>query len=300
MRSHDARHAIALHSASLMLARGFALAGVTLMYDRILIPVDGSAYGEEVFPHALGIARATGVRLSLVRFIGSAAEHAVAAQQLGALAASVSGDARALVAPGDIADAIIEEARRVPRTLIVMTSHGRSGLMEAMLGSVALRVVRHAGQPVVVHRPRGESSGTPHEPMPIQSVVLPLDGSQVSEVMIQEAATFARWIGADVTVVTAITTAPQPGRDTPRDDTLASSFLRSRADGIAARYGVRTSWEVLHGEPSESIARFVENRRGAMLAMTTHGRPPLESAILGSVTAGCLRKGGVPVLTRLP
>lgn len=270
------------------------------MYDRILIPVDGSAFCEEMFPHALGIARATGVPMSLIRVVGNEAEQAPAAQQLGALASELSGDTKAIVATGDVADAILAEARRVPGTLIAMTSHGRSGLMEAMLGSVALRVVRQAGQPVVVHRPRGGSSGTLREPMPISSVVLPLDSSEAAQAMVPDAAAFARWIGAELTVVTAIAPEPQIGRDTARGDTLASSFVRVHAEDVAARYGVRTSWEVLHGEPSQAIARFVEGRRGAMLAMTTRGRGPLESAILGSVTAGCLRKCDAPILTRLP
>ncbi len=270
------------------------------MYDRILVPVDGSAFCEEVLPHALGIVRATGAALSLLRVVADEAEQALAARQVGALAAEVSGDGRAIVAAGDVADAIISEARRVPGTLVAMTSHGHSGLLEAMLGSVALRVVRHGGQPVVVHRPRGASPEGRREPVRIASVVLPLDGSQVADAMAPEAAAFARWIGADLTVVTAIAPEPDVARDIPPGDILESSFVRARAEDFATRYGVRASWEVLHGEPSEAIARYLEGRRDVLLAMTTHGRRPLESAVLGSVTAGCLRRCGIPILTRLP
>ena len=76
--------------------------------------------------------------------------------------------------------------------------------------------------------------------------------------------------------------------------------MRTRAEEYATRYGVRTSWEVLHGAPADAISRYLDGRRDALLAMVTHGRHALETAILGSVTAGCLQKCEVPIVTRLP
>jgi len=270
------------------------------MYDRILVPVDGSAFSEEVLPHALGIAQATGAALSLLRVVGQEGEQAEAARYVGALAADLSVDGRTVVARGDLADAILAEARRVPGTLVAMTSHGHSGLMEAMMGSVALRVVRTGGNPVIVYRPRGASPEGRRQPVRVSTVVLPLDGTQVSEAMASEAAGMALWLGADLTVVEAIAAEPRLAPDIPPGDVMESSYVRTRAEEYAARYGVRTSWEVLHGEPADAIARYLDGRRDALLAMVTHGRHALETAILGSVTAGCLRKCAVPIVTRLP
>lgn len=270
------------------------------MYERILVPVDGSPFSEEVIPHALGIARATGASLSLSRFVEKEAEQGEADRYVAALAAELPADGRTVAARGDVADAILAEARRVPGTLVAMTSHGHSGLMEAMLGSVALRVVRTGGNPVVVYRPRGASADGRRQAVKINTVVLPLDGTQVSEAMASQAAEMALWLGTDLTVVSVIAAEPRLAPDIPPSDVMESSYVRSRAEDFAARYGVRTSWEVLHGEPSDAIARFLDGRRDALLAMVTHGRHALETAILGSVTAGCLRKCGVPVVMRLP
>lgn len=270
------------------------------MYDRILVPVDGSPFSEEVLPHALGIVRATGAALSLLQVVDREDEQAEAARYVGALASELGADGRALVARGDLADTILAEARRVPGTLIAMTSHGRSGLMEAMMGSVAMRIVRASGDPVILYRPRGAAVEGRRQAVKINSVLLPLDGTQVSEAMASQAAGMAQWLGADLSLVQAITPDSRPGADIPASDVMESSYVRTRAEDYRTRYGVRTSWEVLHGDPADAIARYLDGRRDVLLAMVTRARRPLEAAILGSVTAGCLQKCGVPVVTRLP
>ena len=77
------------------------------MYDRILVPVDGSAFSEEVLPHALGIVQATGATLSLLRVVDREEDQSEAARYVGALAADLSADGRAMVARGDLADTIL-------------------------------------------------------------------------------------------------------------------------------------------------------------------------------------------------
>jgi universal stress protein A len=66
---------------------------------------------------------------------------------------SSSWDAR--VAIGDPADAIVREANQIGADLIVMGTHGRTGLQHVLLGSVAEKVVRHAACPVLTVRQRG-------------------------------------------------------------------------------------------------------------------------------------------------
>ncbi|MCC6608607.1 MAG: universal stress protein [Burkholderiales bacterium] len=269
------------------------------MYDRILVPVDGSAFSEEVVPHALGMVRATGAALSLLQVVDREDERAEATRYVGALATELGAEGRAVLARGDLADTILAEARRVPRTLIAMTSHGRSGLMEAMMGSVAMRIVRTSGDPIVLYRPRGAAVEERRQAVKISSVVLPLDGTPTSEEMASQAAGMAQWLGADLSLVQAITLDGTPA-GIPAGDVMESSYVRSRAEDYRKRYGVRANWEVLHGDPADAIARYLNERRDVLLAMATHARRPLEAAILGSVTAGCLRKCGVPIVTRLP
>ncbi|MEO6032339.1 MAG: universal stress protein [Burkholderiaceae bacterium] len=92
------------------------------MHERIRVPVDGSPYAEEVIPYVLGIAAASGARLTLLRVIEKDSEQDEAARQVQALADALKAEARTVRSRGNIAAAILEEAARVPETLVAITS----------------------------------------------------------------------------------------------------------------------------------------------------------------------------------
>lgn len=268
------------------------------MYDRILVPVDGSTYSREMIPYAMGLAAARGTRVELVRIVETESERPAATRSVESLAAGFSVAGLCVVDSGDVAEAVLREARRVSGTLVAMTSHGHSGLLEAMLGSVALRVVRGGKDPVLVYRPTGEARGT--APVKVNSVILPLDGTELSAAMAPQAAEFARWIDAELVVISVVNPLVTASAGIPSSDVNESAYVRARASELAKAHGVRVSWEVLHGEPADSISGYLHGRRDAILAMATRGRTALKSAILGSVTSGALRRAGVPVLMRTP
>lgn len=268
------------------------------MYKRILVPVDGSEFADQMISHAAAIARTTGAGLALLRVVSDAADQAGARDQVLGRAQSVGAEGLCIVAKGSVADAVRAEADRVPGTLIALSSHGRSGAAEAIFGSVALDVLRGSSSPVLVFRPDSRTSAAPAPR--IGRVVLPLDGSKESEAIIPEAAEFAKWIGARVIVVSVIDPTVRVDPGIPASDVQESSYVHGRAGDIARNYGVTTGWEVLHGDPKEAIPQFVRSLGDAMLAMTTRGRSALRTVVAGSCTASCLRESGVPVLTRVP
>ncbi len=268
------------------------------MYTRILVPVDGSSFSEQIVAPAAELARGTGATLTLLRVVDGADERAAATDYVKKLATPVGATALCLQAPGEgVAAAIRHEAKRVPATLVVMCSHGRSGAMQAIFGSVALQVLRELGEPLVVFHPHQDS--LPAVPT-IRQVVLPLDGSELSETIVPQAAELAKWLGAKVVVVSVLDPAARSALGAPPSDVHESTYVRARAREIADRYGVAIGWEVLHGDPKEAIPHYVRGLGDAMLAMTTHGRTGLRSVMAGSVTAQCLRDAKVPVFTRLP
>ena len=134
-------------------------------------------------------------------------------------------------------------------------------------------------------------------------MVLPLDGTELSEAMAPHAAQLAKQLGAELVVVNVVNPATTARGEKPDSDAmkgLETGYVRASARDLAARYEVATTWEVLHGDPAAAIADFVRGRPDAILAMVTRGRTALQSALLGSVTTGCLRQAGVPVLVRVP
>jgi len=244
------------------------------------------------------VARATHSELAVLRVVDNAEDHSAAARYAQELAAPHGAQAICLPTQLEgVAATIRDEARRVPGTLVAMCSHGRSGAMQALFGSVALQVLRSLGEPLVVFRPQADG---PPALSRVGQIVLPLDGSELSETIVPQAAALAKWLGAKVVVVSVLEQSARPEPGVPASDVQEANYVRSKAREIAERWGVPVSWEVLHGDAKQAIPDYVRGLGDAMLAMTTHGRTGLRSVLAGSVTAQCLRDAQVPVFTRLP
>jgi len=270
------------------------------MYTRILVPVDGSPFSNQILPLASTVARTTGAQLALYRAVEKSDRLAEAENDLRTLADACGGQGICSEVHGDVAQAILAEAERVPGTLVAITSHGRSGVMRAVLGSTALNVLRTGGKPMLVYRPREQAPGSAAAGGPVERIFVTLDGSPLSESIIPQAAELARALKARMVVVSVLDSAISGASGLERVDVMESNYVQAQAQGITRTYGIDAGWEVLHGDPEKAIPEFVRNYPASMLAMTTRGRSALQSALLGSVTAAALREGGVPVFTRLP
>lgn len=158
------------------------------MYERILVPTDGSALSAAALSHATHVAALSGAELIVIEvvpgptqatarfapgsypFDGGSAVGMLTAEEMVTLqrqeaAAHLEAAAQALrdagatrvqceIAEGHPGEAILAAAERLSCDLIVMATHGRTGLRRAILGSVADYVVRHAQQtPVLLVRP---------------------------------------------------------------------------------------------------------------------------------------------------
>jgi len=270
------------------------------VYGRVLVPLDGSVYSEEVLPYARGIARTTRAGLALLRVADEEGDIPEAREYVEALARELGVEGKVSLARTDVTSAILEEASRDPRALVAMTTHGRTGLLEALLGNVALSVVRNSGRPVLIYRPRGDSKGKQGRDAKIERVVLPLDGSAFSERMIPEAVEMAKSLKVHLALVHVVSPDVKMPPGIPAGDVLESSYIHSQAEKIEKAYGVRPDWDVLHGDPGDAICHYVEGRRDAMLAMSSHSRSGLKRTVFGSVTSECLRRSGTPLLVLWP
>jgi nucleotide-binding universal stress UspA family protein len=144
------------------------------MYQRILVPLDGSTLAEQALPHAAALCRALSAELFIARVSVTASEllgHAgadiayteqvakhsreVAMEYLEEVTAywnqcGVRVHAQPLAGP--VAEAIVDFAQQNAIDLIVMSTHGRTGGSRWMYGSVAERVLRGAHCPVLIVR----------------------------------------------------------------------------------------------------------------------------------------------------
>lgn len=150
------------------------------MYERILVPLDGSPLAEAVLPHAQTLAQSLGAEIVLLRVTVnpvvefSFSDPSIAASaireiereskyyienkcsELEAAGMRVSF----LIREGPVADTILAVAEAMQADMIAMSTHGRSGVRRWLLGSVTERVVHHSPVPVVVIRPQEPGSSS--------------------------------------------------------------------------------------------------------------------------------------------
>ena len=144
--------------------------------DTILVPLDGSSLAEAALPRAVELAEGSGAALLLLRaahaptlpgvdpteaqvkVVEEAEEYLTDVAKR--LAASGLANVRTSVWYGPAAYAIVEGARLHKADLIVVTTHGRSGLRRLILGSVAESVLRGTTTPILLLR----AAGAPVEP----------------------------------------------------------------------------------------------------------------------------------------
>jgi nucleotide-binding universal stress UspA family protein len=144
------------------------------MYTKILVPLDGSVLAERALPHAGGISRATGAEVILMQVVraplgeapeaGQAEENkafqdavAEARTYLGKIAGKLreEGNAkvRAEILEGSPPEGILGFAHKEDVDLIIMSTHGRSGVSKLLMGSVAEKVMLTTKRPVMLIKP---------------------------------------------------------------------------------------------------------------------------------------------------
>jgi nucleotide-binding universal stress UspA family protein len=267
------------------------------MFEEILVCLDGSPLAEKILPVARAMTAPKGGKLTLLRVVADQAELAAEEAYLRDCARQYSGELRFIIS-SDPARAIGLELKRHPHAVAALTTHGRTAWMEAILGSVALRVVGESKRPVLLFRPL-EDHPAPHK---ISTVAVALDGSESSEKIILCALRAAQSLSARPLLLQALPLQASQASLTEhaKSDVLESSYLHRKAADIKAAHGMDAEWEVLHGEPGDAICRYLHGTPDTLLAMTTRARSGVERAVLGSVAGYCVRHAGVPLLLYSP
>jgi nucleotide-binding universal stress UspA family protein len=264
------------------------------MFDKIFVCLDGSPLAEKVLPLARAVAKATGATMALLRVVKDHGEMSAEESHMRNRAHLCDAQIRFLLSNDPVA-AITEELAKNPGSVPVMTTHGRTAWGEALLGSVALQVMRGAKRPVLLYR---SLSDRPDAPAKVATVVIALDGSKFSEKIIPGAVELAKAFTARLLLVQALP--QQQAASQVGGDILESSYLHVKANEMRKKYAIEVEWDVLHGDAGDAICRYVDGMPETLLAMTSHARLGLERAFVGSVAASCIRHAGVPILIYWP
>jgi nucleotide-binding universal stress UspA family protein len=317
------------------------------MYTCILVPLDGSARAEQALPVAGRIARSSGARIVLVRGITVPATLGVMyegqalkwhlyrdeREEAQAYLHTVTQSAHLAhtlvethVALGPAAEVIVNAAVRRGADLIVMVSHGRTGLGRWVIGSVAVHVAHHAPIPVLIVRECAGSGALEDtdERQPLHMLVL-LDGSPLAETVLAPASTLALALTQPGPAhIHLLLVVPPYGavREYMPDALLldgaavyleqVAQRLRSQGDDgvLTVTWSVVAQGDIAHGilaavelAAVELAATSVAGEsvpRCGMIAMATHGHSGVARWMLGSVTERVLHGTGLPLLIVRP
>lgn len=290
------------------------------MSKQILVPLDGSPLAERALPYAESLARATEARVVLLRAVeahaftgrGRAKARMAAMAEAEAYLDGIAAPLRergltvdAALPYGNAPDAIADEIAFRAIDLVVMATHGRSGLGRFVYGSVAARVLHEAEVPVLLVRAWEEQRGGSSNEVP--RIVVPLDGSSFAEAALPVARDLAAAIDGQLVLVQAILPPEVAGVpdmhyasfDPEAELAMATAYLeRIAAKGGETGHPTQVIAQV--GMPAALIPEVARSNRAAFVVMATHGRSGLGRLVLGSVADATLRLGTTPLLLVRP
>ena len=293
------------------------------MYRSILIPLDGSAFGEYALPFALSLARRAGAQLHLAHVHVASAPILADANDAELRAAErmyVDGLVQRIEAhwnvpittillDGPVAQTLDEYAVTTQADLVVMTTHGRGALSRFWLGSVADTLIRRVSMPVLLIRPREQPLDLVHEPV-VNRILIPLDGSPLAEHMLTHATKLGRLMGSEYTLLQAIeplSTAYGTELYAVAADDQVMESLRTRAQAYLDRVAGQLRAEGLRVQTTTVVERaaaaILDNAHAHavdLIALETHARSGLARWLVGGVADKVVRGATVPVLLHRP
>jgi nucleotide-binding universal stress UspA family protein len=298
------------------------------MFERILVPLDGSARAELILSQVARILKREDSEILLLRIVDVPA--AMGRVSLGAIRNLEREEAQkyvhqlarrfhdqgakvhARVAEGPPAEVILETARREGATLIAMSTHGRSGVARWALGSVTEKVARASTVPLLLVRSfrrtsKGDLEPVMPEELPFRRILVPVDGSPTSMSILGPAAKFGQLFGSEMLALhvetpyippspvlpgmEAVFPAPLPP-PTPAEKDPITEKAAKRFD----QAGLQATRLTTVGEPACEILDLSVNRGMDLIALGTHGRSGLSRWAVGSVAERVLRSTQVPLL----
>jgi len=308
------------------------------MVPSILVPLDGSTFGEHALPIAMSMARRMKAPLNLIhvhslldatyaelqvfdntldqelRNTERAYLHAIQKQVQDRLSVPVT----IYNVDGDVATVVREQAESLRAGWIVMTTHARGPMGRFWLGSTTDELIRSTNVSVIAIHPGATPPDLVKDPA-IKHLLIPLDGTPLAEQILEPALAFGKAMEADYTLLRVVT--PVYPVTLPAEPAIFGNVaidimdrvekmhaeLKKEAseylDKVASRLrgeGLKVHLRVtIEEQPGVAI---LENAKPPidMIAIETHGRGGLSRLLLGSVADKVIRGSTLPILVHRP
>lgn len=309
------------------------------MFQKILVLLDGSELAEVVFAYAEELAGKLDLDVILLHVYSPALSDYVpmhrvyidgaastikrqaqeVRKKLGIKAKAKPVSVRGELAMGYHADEILRFADENAVDLILMATHGRSGIKRWTMGGVADKVLRASTVPVLLVR-AGIEEETPYEEWPGKTMIVPLDGSELAESVLPYVEELGKPRGAEKLDVVLIRICDPPvtpsyyspelsgvplnwgeymEQETARCKQVSNEYLAEVGKRLTKK-GLTVSSEVLVGKAADEIVDYANKHPFSLIAMATQGRSGLRRLVYGSVTESVLTGVTCPMLLVRP
>ena len=308
------------------------------MIRSILVPLDGSTFGEHALPLAMSMAKRLDASLNLIHvhtlLDATYAELQVfdntldqelrnkEREYLRAIQKQVQDRVSVPVTirnvDGDVAAVIREQAASLGASWVVMTTHAKGPFGRFWLGSTSDELVRSLPVSLILVHPQEHAPDLAKD-AGIQHILIPLDGTPLAEEILEHALTLGKAMNADYTLLRVVT--PVYPLTLPTEPAIFGSVAADVMDRVeklhaelrreSADYLEKVATR-LRGDGLKVQCRVtVEERPGVailengkppidMIAIETHGRGGLSRLLLGSVSDKVIRGSKLPILLHRP
>jgi nucleotide-binding universal stress UspA family protein len=306
------------------------------MYKRILVPLDTSKLAEIALPYAGELAVKLGSEIILAHVKTSAdapdkPDHRAYLSKMAAITEQnikkslalppgekVKVESAIIGSPNRLnhpAEEILDYAEKESISLIVMATHGRTGIRRWTLGDTANKVARASKTPVLLIRAGSDVPESIH----LEQILVPLDGSKQSEAVLSYIENLASKLKTKVSLLNVIeppyhiypysdevyygaagiARVPYTAEEVKPLKEVAEKYVQTVSEKLMAE-GIKTSYMVRVGSAGEEIIKAEEEIHPDIVAMSTHGHSGFGRWENGSVTDNVLHHGNTPLLLVRP
>lgn len=285
------------------------------MYEKILVPLDGSKLAELALPYAEKLTEAFDSELVLFSSCAPADSKYLHLQQLyiGKMVELVKSHIKEgakvkiqqATTLGEPAREIVNYAKENNVSLIIMSSHGRSGIMLWAMGSTANKVIQQASTPILLIKAKAASPLEKGEIL--NRILIPLDGSDTGEAVLPYARELAEKLRAEIILLQVIAPGKHvhtvggldyflfPEQEVESLKAKASEYLEKVSKKLTGS-GIIIKYEVKIGDAAQEIIRFANETDSRLVIISSHGQSNVRQWILGSIANKILQASNTPVL----
>lgn len=288
------------------------------MLDRILVPLDQSALAESVLPHVVTFNRSFGSRATLLHVLEASpsAEEPLAwhlrkvqaqayLEQAQARLASHDVTVETALLDGEAAQRIVDYSHSHKLDLVMLSSHGRSGMSGWNMGSITHKVIVRVGCSVLFV-PAYHELERPDE-VHYRRILLPLDGSSRAECILPYAVHLAQSNEAQLLLLAHMVSKPEMPDQLPLgydarklwDEIVERNLVAIQTYLKALRKRLPVPSEI-HVEVAKHVAaelqEIAEKNEVDLVLLSAHGHSAQRESVYGRVTRSFVARGATPLL----